>query len=224
MNLLAIETATEIASLALQVDGKVFSRSAIGAQQHAGLILPMLNSLLSEAAINLSQLDGIVFGRGPGSFTGIRIACSIAKGLAYGQSLPLYPVSSLAAIINTIMLSDQYLLDHEEGVLVMIDARMQQVYWTYAMDVNNIQQECLSDVKSIALSGCNKFLLAGVGWQPYQTQFPMTLSTRISQSVVLYPCAETMLAMVNTGKISPVTVNDALPVYIRNQVTQMSHK
>ena len=98
MNLLAIDTSTEHATVAVTAHGELFSEEQGSMRQHAQFLLPMVERMLGLAGLSLTQLDGIVFGRGPGSFTGLRIACSVAKGLAYAHDLPLYPVSSLAAI------------------------------------------------------------------------------------------------------------------------------
>lgn len=125
MNLLAIDTSTELASVALLYNGRLASREQGAQRQHAQLLLPMIEELLTSAGIELKQLDGIVFGEGPGSFTGLRIACSIAKGLAYAANLPLYPVSSLLAIAS------QENIQEGTAVLSVIDARMNQLYWGY---------------------------------------------------------------------------------------------
>src|ERR1700733_12183845 len=100
MNLLAIDTSTTRASLAINLGGEILSKEQDAQHSHARLLLPMIEQLLAEAQLTINQLDGIVYGCGPGSFTGLRIACSIAKGLAYAHDLPLFPVSSLAAIAH----------------------------------------------------------------------------------------------------------------------------
>lgn len=99
--LLAIDASTDQASVALLINGVSISEEQGSQRTHAQILLPMIDKLLTEANSSLNQLDGIVFGCGPGSFTGLRIACSMAKGLAYAHDLPLIPVSSLAAIAWT---------------------------------------------------------------------------------------------------------------------------
>ena len=108
MKLLAIDTSTERASVALAVGQEIQSREHLAQRQHAQFLLPVIDELLSEAGLTISQLDGIVFGRGPGSFTGLRIACSIVKGLAYAHDLAVYPVSSLLTIANDAFLDPDF--------------------------------------------------------------------------------------------------------------------
>ena len=98
MNLLAIDTSTEQASVGLLNDDVVTERFHPSQRQHAHFLLPLIDELLSDSSVSLNQLDGIIFGRGPGSFTGIRIACSVAKDLAYAHDLPLFTCSTLSAI------------------------------------------------------------------------------------------------------------------------------
>ena len=129
MTLLAIDTSTERATVALAVGDTVFHDEKHNVREHAQCLLPMINGLLEKAAVSLSQLDGIVFGCGPGSFTGLRITCSMAKALAYAHDLPLFPVSSLAAIANKVYHVTEN-LKPDTHVLAMLDARMQQVYFT----------------------------------------------------------------------------------------------
>ena len=95
MKLLAIDTSTEIASVALMIGNELTCEEQGSQKTHAQLLLPMIDKLMVDAGLQLNQLDGIIFGCGPGSFTGLRIACSIAKGLAYAHDLGLIPVSSL---------------------------------------------------------------------------------------------------------------------------------
>src|SRR6187455_1632322 len=94
MNLLALDTATEACSAALLIGGEVIERSEIAPRRHAELILPMIESLLGEAGISRRQIDAIAVGRGPGAFTGVRLAISVAQGLALGLDVPVLPVSS----------------------------------------------------------------------------------------------------------------------------------
>ena len=98
MNLLAFDTSTHRATIALKVNGRLETLSQDGVSTHAKNILPLIDSLIKKCNISFNALDGIVFGAGPGSFTGLRVACSVAKGLAYACDLPLYPVSTLLAI------------------------------------------------------------------------------------------------------------------------------
>ncbi|MFZ4702392.1 MAG: tRNA (adenosine(37)-N6)-threonylcarbamoyltransferase complex dimerization subunit type 1 TsaB, partial [Candidatus Methylumidiphilus sp.] len=124
MKLLSLETSTEACSAALYLDGEITERYQLAPQQHNKLILPMIQSLLAEADLKLHQLDALAFGRGPGSFTGVRIAAGIVQGLAFGADLPVAPVSTLAAMAQEVFAESD-----SQYALPCIDARMGEVYW-----------------------------------------------------------------------------------------------
>ena len=121
MNLLALDTATEACSAALLIGDDIIERSEIAPRRHAELILPMIESLLGEAGISRRQIDAIAVGRGPGAFTGVRLAISVAQGLALGLDVPVVPVSSLAA------LAQDAPTDIDAPILAVIDARMAHI-------------------------------------------------------------------------------------------------
>lgn len=120
--LLAIETSSEACSLALQWDAEVFTRHQSAQLQHADLVLPWVRELLGEADASLKDLDAVVFGRGPGSFTSLRIGIGAVQGLAWGAGLPVIPISSLAAVAGQVECSP------EQSILVVMDARMGEVF------------------------------------------------------------------------------------------------
>jgi tRNA threonylcarbamoyladenosine biosynthesis protein TsaB len=125
VRLLSLDTATECCSAALLIEGHLLSRETELPRGHAERILPMIDELLGEAGIGLRQVQAIAFGRGPGSFTGVRLATSIAQGLAFGSGLGVIAISDLGAVA-------QRVFDEDSGVaraLVCNDARMQEVYW-----------------------------------------------------------------------------------------------
>lgn len=119
MRILALETSTEYCSVALWQDGGCISRSELAGQKHSELLIEMLDGLLREAGTRLAQLDGIAFGAGPGSFTGVRIACGAAQGLALGADLPVAGISTLLALAQA---------SGHDKVVAALDARMGEIY------------------------------------------------------------------------------------------------
>ena len=119
MRILALETSTEYCSVALWQDGAIVERCELVGQKHSELLMEMLDGVLREANITLAQLDGIAFGAGPGSFTGVRIACGVAQGLALGADLPVVGICTLAALAQA---------SGYEKVIATLDARMAEVY------------------------------------------------------------------------------------------------
>ena len=218
MNLLAIDTSTEVATVALAVHGTVYSEEQGSLREHAQFLLPMIERLLAAAEMNISQLDGIVFGCGPGSFTGLRITCSVAKALAYAHDRPLFPVSSLAAIAQSVYES-QPKLSPETRVLAMIDARMHQVYWADFGHELKATTEYVTAVGDICLPPTTPFVLAGVGFEHYIEQLPVSIRQQVSKQLVIFPTAKAMIQLVQSGHSKPVSAAEALPVYVRNQVT-----
>ena len=128
MKLLAIDTATEALSVALLHDGEVDGRFEVIGRGHAERVLPMIDELLAGAGWRLDTLDAIAFGRGPGAFTGVRIAVSVAQGLAFGANLPVVPVSDLAALGAQALAQARADGVACDAALACLDARMGEVY------------------------------------------------------------------------------------------------
>lgn len=125
MKILALDSATESCSAALFIDGRVITREKRLERGHAGHILAMADEVLGEAGVALATLSAIAFGRGPGAFTGVRLAASVTQGLAFGAGLPVVPVSDLRALAQRVLGSDPDVA----RVLACTDARMREVYW-----------------------------------------------------------------------------------------------
>lgn len=127
MKLLAIDTSSACCSVALVDDGRLLQRSVATARDHARLLLPLVDSVLAEAGTRLPALDGIAFGCGPGSFTGLRITAAVTQGLAAGADLPVLPVSSLRALAEQARAAAEPVAGG--WLLACMDARMGEVYW-----------------------------------------------------------------------------------------------
>lgn len=214
MKLLAIDTSTEQATVAIALDSEIHGEEQGSMRQHAQLLLPMVERLLAKAGLSFSQLDGVIFGRGPGSFTGLRIACSVAKGLAFAHDLPLYPVSSLSAIAFEVSQTSDL------PILAMIDARMHQVYWGYFPHKCTSVLEQVTSAADIVLPSADPFILAGVGFDSYALHLSNTIQSLIIKKCSIFPNAKAMIGMVQSGQIKAVSAAEALPVYIRDKVTQ----
>ncbi|MEE9492544.1 MAG: tRNA (adenosine(37)-N6)-threonylcarbamoyltransferase complex dimerization subunit type 1 TsaB [Gammaproteobacteria bacterium] len=223
MKILAIETATHACSAALLLDGEVRQSLQIAPREHVRLILPMVESLLQEADIKLAQLDAIAFGRGPGSFTGLRIAAGIAQGMAFAADLPVVPVSTLAAIAQGIIRQHQ-----KQRVLVAIDARMQEVYWAaWRQDKpGNAElqgQEQVTAPEDVRLPDDSVWSAAGNGWEEYQQQLlsvcHIDASDVFSQQ---YPEARDVATLAkNSVELGNVVSADlAQPIYLRDNVAR----
>ena len=222
MKLLAIDTATDICSVALSLDGEVLERSERGGQ-HAERILQMIDGLLTEAGLMLAQCDVIAFGRGPGSFTGLRIGAGVVQGLAFGADLPVVPVSSLAGLAQG---------QDTEKVLVAFDARMHQVYWgTYRRNSRGIVElqgtEGVFAPQEVSLPEGDGWHGAGSGWDVYHDALQQRLGPRLAAwRQDCLPSARFIAELGHAGYQSgaAISAEASLPIYIRNDVAVKSRK
>ncbi len=217
MNLLAIDTSTEIASVALLAGDELTCDEQGNQRTHAQFLLPMIDKIMVQSGIGLHQLDAVVFGCGPGSFTGLRIACSIAKGIAFAHDLGMIPVSSLASIAHAARRLPEYA---NLPVLSILDARMNELYWSYFKADESASTEQVSPVQDIVIPVSEPFVIAGVGLENYGGHFSETIKAQMSGSVEIYPNAAAMISLVQSTEIQVIKAADAEPVYVRNQVTQ----
>ena len=223
MRLLAVETGTDQCSVALCDGDNVVSRCDQRARVHAKRILAMSDECLQEAGCALSNMDAIAFGRGPGSFTGLRIAVSVAHGLALGVDLPVIPISSLAGHAAAAWRTHDV-----DKVAVAVDARMTECYWGCFRIRDGIPH--LSGLETIgspadlpALDGSGWFG-TGTGWESYSE-----LASRYAQGLAgidggLLPEARDLIESArlsyDQGKV--MAPEEALPVYLRERVTDRS--
>ncbi len=232
MRILAFDTATEACSAAVCMGDRVVSRFREAPRAQAELLLPMIQSVLDEAGLVLAELDALAFGRGPGSFTGVRLAASVAQGLAFGASLPVLPVSTLAAVA----LEGLRRAPRADAILACNDARMSEVYWCpFAREDGGLPRplgpERVGPPGAVALPdavpGQARALWVGAG-RGFLAQASLGPRLEMLGEVFadLPPSAEAMLPLARrdfaSGQALPAA--EALPVYVRDNVAKpVSH-
>ena len=218
MKLLAIETATEACSAALYVEGEIEQRYQIAPREHGSLILGMIDELMADAQLTVGQLDGVAFGRGPGSFIGVRIAAGVTQGIAFGADLPVIPVSTLATIAQG--------TDHNY-VLVAIDARMGEMYWgQYERSPESKTvfesgpESLITPAELVAPDSGQSWIGVGTGWATYGEQLIQRLPFVQNIGDRHYPTARctAILAAELYERGKAVTPAEAIPVYLRDRV------
>lgn len=225
MKVLALDTATEACSAALLIDGEVQHRYQLAPREHTRLILDMAQQLLQEAGCQITQLDCLAFGRGPGSFTGVRIATGVVQGMAFAADLPVVPVSTLASIAQ--------LCCEEQGstqVLAALDARMGGIYWgLYRADDSGLMRpegnEQVSEPALLASQGEAPWAVAGSAVKAYESELRSNHAINIDTMYDQYlPHAMTMARLAEQAfqRGEAVEAAQAQPVYLRNDVAKKS--
>ena len=230
MRILAIDTATESCSAALWVDAGVRACEKRLERGHAAHILLMVDEVLAEAGLRLPHLDAIAFGRGPGAFTGVRLAASVAQGLAFGAGLPVVPVSDLRALAQRALEAQP----EATQVLVCTDARMREVYWgCFARDAEGLSRalgeervgppeqvrlpEPWVDPAHAPIAVCG----AGAGFAAYPELRALLGASPRAILDNLLPRAQEVVRLavseVRAGRV--MSPEQALPVYLRDDVT-----
>lgn len=218
MKLLALETATEACSAAVWVDGAVLERYQWAPRRHAALILPMIEAILAEAGLNAQRLDAIAFGRGPGAFTGVRIAVSIAQGIAFAADLPVVPISTLAALALGAA--------RETGnvrIATALDARMGEVYWGLCTVVGDtiepVGEERVCAPECVTAPSPGDWFGVGSGWIAHAERLTQRLTVSGWQGE-RYPHASDVarLAAEPRWRHAWVNAEQALPIYLRNTI------
>ncbi|AIN59930.1 tRNA (adenosine(37)-N6)-threonylcarbamoyltransferase complex dimerization subunit type 1 TsaB [Pseudomonas soli] len=215
--LLALDTATEACSVALLHDGKVTSHYEVIPRMHAQKLLPMIKQLLAESGVALRALDAIAFGRGPGAFTGVRIAIGVVQGLAFALERPVLPTSNLAALAQGAL--------RERGVqqvAAAIDARMDEVYWgCYRAEQGEMRlvgHEAVLPPEGVALpQGAGEaWFGAGTGWG-YAERLAVQVSAIDAGAL---PSALDILSLAGFAwaRGEAVVAEQAQPVYLRDNV------
>ena len=223
MKILAIETATEACSAALYIEGEISLRFRVEPRRHSELILPMMEELLAEAGIALTRLNALAFGRGPGSFTGVRIATGVIQGAAFGADLPVVGVSTLAALAQR-----RYREHGEKNLLPAYDARMHELYWgCYRIGEDGLVQaqtdDLLVDPDQIDLPAGDNWVGIGSGWNSYGVNLQKRLGTSLAGFDGELLCSAWDVALLGAAGFTngeAVTAELALPVYLRDKVAE----
>lgn len=216
MKLLAIDASTEYLSLALQVRGHVHAYHAHAGATASQLILPQIQALLTQADVRLNDLHGIAFGAGPGAFTGVRVACGVAQGLAFGANLPVVGINTLEALAQA---------SGADNVIACLDARMGEIYHAAFVKQVDAWLEVSASVvckpeNAPLLDGC-AWVGAGSGWATYEAVLSALYQPNLTRVVPqIYPTATAILQLAApvfaAGKSVPA--HEAAPVYVRNRV------
>ncbi len=221
MNLLAFDTSTEALSIAVGRTDQVWSHSGVGGAQASATLIPAILRCLAQAGLRLAELDAIVFGRGPGAFTGLRTACAVAQGLAFGArpgGVPVLPVDSLLALAEEAR--------HQYGVVQLVavlDARMDQVYSAgYSWDGQR-----WSEPVELGLRAPQELLLPS-GWAMAGNAFA-AYGERLAAGaagLAALPTAQALLRLAPELLAAGLAVpaEQALPRYIRDQVAQTTQQ
>ena len=216
---LAFDTSTEVLSIGVAAKGHTDVRTLAGGAQSSATLIPTAMEMLSQAGIGLPQLDAIVFGRGPGSFTGLRTACAVAQGLAFGADILVLPVDTLLAVAEEARVlagvNDQPLT-----VLAMLDARMDEVYsaaWDWDGQRWTLRQPLqVGGPQHVLLPDAPRVLLAGNAFEAYGERLPA------GERVQALPTATALLRLAPSlfADGHAVPAEQAMPLYIRDKVAQ----
>ena len=225
ITLLALDTSTEACSVALWYKGEKTYLDELAQRTHTKRILPMIDELLANSGINLKQVDALAFGRGPGSFTGVRVGAGIAQGLALGADLPVIAVSNLTAMVQA-----AFELHQAENVAATIDARMNEVYFSQVKreKVQSVfgeffqwspvieEQVCQPEKVLEQFSDLTAYRV-GTGWAAY----PQFKDSGLEGSDIILPSAQYMLelALTDYAQNKVISALEIEPVYLRNEVT-----
>jgi tRNA threonylcarbamoyladenosine biosynthesis protein TsaB len=232
--ILAIDTSTDACSVALSTPDQIYSEFQLLPQGHAKVILDMINQVMIQSGLGLAQLDAFAYGKGPGSFTGLRIAASVIQGLAFGANKPVVAISSLQALAQ-----QAFDLDNDASVLTMegkhivpiLDARMQEVYCgVYKVNstgfVTNVIADTVQKPEELILSHEQQYVAVGTGINVYADLIRANNSNLSIISGILYPRAQELVQLAQQEFLrgNVITAEQALPVYIRDDVAQTGKK
>jgi len=219
LKILALETSSQACSAALSINGDVRERFQIAPRGHGDLILQQVDELMSEAGLKPAELDGLAFGRGPGAFTGVRIATSVAQGIAFAVDLPVLPISTLEALAQA-----SFRQHGDRAVACAIDARMGEVYWAaYRMtdEWQVLAEERVCAPEAVELPAGDDWVGVGSGWREFEGALTAVVHGRCQlRNAELLPHAYDVATLgareLAAGRGLPAA--QALPVYLRDNV------
>lgn len=223
MKLLAIDTSSETCSAALLIDGRIEQRLEYAPRRHGELILPMMQDLLEQAGLAVTDLDAMAFGCGPGSFTGVRIATAVIQGAAFGAEVPVVPVSTLAA-----MAQGHHRRTGEKRLLVALDARMDEVYWgCFEIDTNGLAESCCDErvcpPETVSAPPGVDWFGVGPGWSAYRAALTERLGAVVVGTDAEAICEARDIAILAEAAYAAgwqIPADQAMPVYLRDRVTR----
>lgn len=217
-HLLAIETSSDVCSICVQAGEKQFSFHKSIPRQHAKRVLPEIELLLEKAGLKISDLEGIVYGAGPGSFTGIRIASGVAQGLSLALDVPVFAVPTLTALATAVNAKPG------QWVLPAVDARMNQVYW-WPHKINEsgvaepVGEPMALDPDQVSVpAGCSEAAAIGTGWQLLHENEGLKTAIK-TQDESAQPSALEMIRWLKMASPEPQSAGQVEPLYVRNKVT-----
>lgn len=225
MPILALDTSSDACSAAVLTETACFTEFEMTPRAHTQLILPMVESVLKQAHLNLVEMDAIAFGRGPGAFTGVRIATGVAQGLALAAHKPVLPVSTLAALAQ-----QAYQQEQAHHILVALDARMGEVYWgLFCVVDGQIQPQAEEQVltpSAIALPATSNWVAVGSGWSAYPELAERAASIVQASYPDWLPSAEfiAQLAWQDYQAGRAIAPEQAQPIYLRNKIAQTTQE
>jgi tRNA threonylcarbamoyladenosine biosynthesis protein TsaB len=215
--LIALDTATEACSVALLHNGQLSVDYQVIPRLHAQQLLPMIQQLLANAGVAMNAVDAIAFGRGPGAFTGVRIAIGVVQGLAFALQRPVLPVSNLAVLAQRAW--REY---GAEQVAAAIDARMDELYWgCYQLSNNEMRlmgDEAVLSPEQARIHQAGEWFGAGTGWAAYHER--ISAQVRVGTDGRLLPHAQDLLQLAEYAwaRGEAVSAELAQPVYLRDRV------
>ena len=222
MNILALDTCTESCSAALLYNGKVFEHVEMTQRGHSDLILGMMDALFHQANATIAAVNAIAFGRGPGSFTGVRVGVGVAQGIAFARDIPVIPISTLLAVAQGA--ADQLNINY---IAVAMDARMGEVYCASYHRKNGIVEligsERVCPPEQFIPDSEQQWMGVGTGWREYDSILRDNFAENLADvSVEHYPNASVMikLAKIKVEAGLMVSAEQALPVYLRDNVAK----